>query len=106
VKLKKEKKEQLIAYLKKNKIYVIIILVFIVYIFFFDEFNVIRINSDKHKQKNLEKERIVLQTKIEEDKKKLKILKNDPNAIERLAREQYYLKKDNEEVYVIIDEDK
>jgi cell division protein DivIC len=98
-------KQQLIDLIKKNKIYAAIIFIFLIYMLFFDEFNWIRISRDKHKMKYLQKERVMLESKIEADKKTLKILRSDPNALERLAREQYYLKKENEEVYVIVEEE-
>lgn len=99
-------KQQLIKYAKRNKIYVAIVVIFVVYMLFFDEFNLIRINRDKRKLKYLQKEQVILEKKIESDKKKLEILSSDPDALERLAREEYFLKKENEEVYVIVDEDK
>ncbi len=99
-------KKQLISYLKKHKIYVVIIFIFLIYILLIDEFNLIRISRDKHKLKYLQKEKLILEKKIEDDKKKLEILSTDPDALERLAREQYFLKKDNEEVYVIVEKDK
>ncbi len=98
-------KQQLFNYANRNKIYVAIVVIFVVYMLFFDEFNLIRIARDKHKLKYLQKESILLEKKIEDDKKKLEILRSDPDALERLAREQYYLKKENEEVYVIVEEE-
>ena len=98
-------KQQLFNYANRNKIYVAIVVIFVVYMLFFDEFNLIRIGRDKHKLKYLQKESLLLEKKIEDDKKKLEILRSDPDALERLAREEYYLKKENEEVYVIVEEE-
>ena len=45
-----------------------------------------------------------LQKEIEKDKKLLNELK-DPKALEKYAREKYYMKKENEEVFLIEYED-
>jgi len=45
-----------------------------------------------------------LQNEIEKDKKILKKL-SDSTELEKFAREQYYLKKKNEEIYLIEYED-
>ncbi|MBR2191972.1 MAG: septum formation initiator family protein [Bacteroidaceae bacterium] len=42
--------------------------------------------------------------KFEEDNKKLERLKKDPEAVRRVAREQYFMKTDDEDVFIIEDE--
>ena len=54
--------------------------------------------------KKLEKQKEFLQEEIEKDKKVLDRL-SDPEELEKFAREQYYLKKKNEEIFIIEYED-
>lgn len=39
------------------------------------------------------------------DSKQLKELKKDPKAIEKIARERYFMKSDNEDIYVLSDDE-
>lgn len=41
------------------------------------------------------------ESKIEKSKEDLEGLKNNPDKLERLAREKYYMHKETEDVYVI-----
>lgn len=91
--------------IKKYKLPLGIILFFLIYMLFFDEYNWIRIRKDSHKLKSLKEERVYLLNKIEEDRQQLKIFQTDTDQLERFAREQYLLKKENEKVYIIIEEE-
>ncbi|MCB0445878.1 MAG: septum formation initiator family protein [Gelidibacter sp.] len=59
------------------------------------------LNND---MKDLENEKQYYQKEIEKDKKAIKELSTD-EGIEKLAREKYYMKKDNEDIYIIEYED-
>lgn len=96
-------KQRLLQFVDKNKIYLGIILFFLVWMLFFDEYNWIRIRRDSLKYKALKKESEYLQKKIETDKASLKALKTDTSELEKFAREKYLMKKENEDVYVIIE---
>jgi cell division protein DivIC len=96
-------KQKLLHFVDKNKIYLGIILFFVVWMLFFDEYNWIRIRRDSLKYKALKKESEYLQKKIETDKANLKALKTDTTELEKYAREKYLMKKDNEDVYIIIE---
>jgi len=96
-------KRKLLQFVDKNKIYLGIILFFLVWMLFFDEYNWIRIRRDSLKYKALKKESEYLQKKIETDKASLKALKTDTSELEKFAREKYLMKKENEDVYVIIE---
>ncbi|NNE03451.1 MAG: septum formation initiator family protein [Eudoraea sp.] len=97
--------------LKKKKwfgiatnIYVIVLTAFVVWMVFFDT-NSLMIHLELKKQiKTLEKQQEFLKKEIEKDKKTLEKL-SDPKELEKFAREQYYLKKRNEEIYLIEYED-
>ncbi len=52
---------------------------------------------------NLKREIDKYQQQYDDESKKLRALMNNPSAVEKLAREQYLMKRDNEDVYVIAD---
>ena len=45
-------------------------------------------------------------TEVEKNKKDLNALLNDPKSLEKFAREKYFMRKDNEDVFVIVKEKK
>lgn len=102
---------KLIEKIKKSKwfkitgnIYVLIITIFVVWMLFFDSNSLLNHLELKNEIDNLEKQKKHLQKEIKKDKETIKILKND-QGLEKFAREEYYLKKDNEEIYIIEYED-
>ncbi len=85
----------------RNK-YIITILLFLIWIFLLDSNNlIIRIRKmrELHKLRN-EKEYYV--NKIEEDSRKLMELKTDNDNLEKFAREQYRMKKPDEDLYIVL----
>ena len=97
-------KQQIITFVKRNKIQVGILLFFLVWMLFIDEFNWFRIHRDKSKLKALKEEREYLIDKIETDRNNLQTLQSNTKQLEKFAREQYLLKKENEEIYIILEE--
>jgi cell division protein FtsB len=97
--------------LKKKKwfgvltnIYVLVLTVFVIWMLFFDT-NSLLIHMELKKEiKKLEKQQEFLREEISDDKKVIEKL-SDPKELEKFAREQYYLKKKNEEIYLIEYED-
>jgi cell division protein FtsB len=87
-----------------TNIYVVVLTAFVIWMVFFDT-NSLMIHLELKKQiKTLEKQQEFLRSEIEKDKKTLEKL-SDPKELEKFAREQYYLKKKNEEIYLIEFED-
>lgn len=87
-----------------TNMYVLVLTVFVIWMAFFDT-NSLLIHLELRKEiKKLEKQQEFLKTEIAEDQKVLKRL-SDPEELEKFAREQYYLKKKNEEIYLIEYED-
>ena len=86
---------------KLNNRYVYATLVFLVVIFFIDQFNVfeqIRIHRTLKDQKQQIE---YYEDEISESKEYLNALQNDTATMEKVAREQYMMKRDNEVVYLI-----
>jgi len=96
-------KQRLFHFVDKNKIYVGIVFFFLIWMLFFDEYNWIRIRRDSLKLKALKREAAYLQGKIEADKKRLEALRSNPAELEKYARENYFMKKENEDIYVIVE---
>jgi cell division protein FtsB len=94
--------KKLLPYLK-NK-YIIAILAFVLWLLFFDQNN--WINQIKYKMdlKKLEKDKAFYKEGIKKAEKEFKEIKTNPKTLEKFAREQYLMKKSNEEVFVIVEE--
>ena len=100
--IKKLKKKKWFGIL--TNIYVLVLTAFVVWMLFFDTNSLLIHKELKKEIKNLEKTQDFLRNEIEKDKKIIKKL-SDSNELEKFAREQYYLKKKNEEIYLIEYED-
>lgn len=87
-----------------TNIYILILTVFLIWMVFFDT-NSLLIHRELQREINkLEKQKEFLQSEIEKDKKIIEKL-SDPAELEKFARENYYLKKKGEEIYLIEYED-
>lgn len=82
--------------------YTIAGLIFLVWIAFFDKNSIVEKMQLRSKIGTLEKEKDYYQKKIEEDNRKIKELLSSPDNLEKFAREQYLMKKDNEDIFVIV----
>jgi cell division protein FtsB len=93
--------------LKNNKIFkiltnifVLIFIPFFIWMFFFDENSYLVHRKFNKEIKDLENTISFYHTKIAEDKATIKKL-GDSLQLERFAREQYLMKKENEDIYII-----
>ncbi|MBR4391443.1 MAG: septum formation initiator family protein [Bacteroidales bacterium] len=83
--------------------YVIATVVFVLVIVFFDQFN-LKKQVELHRElKEQEAEIELLETNIALYKDSLRMVTEDPEGMERIAREKYFMKRDNEVVYKISD---
>ncbi|TFG76064.1 MAG: septum formation initiator family protein [Flavobacteriales bacterium] len=100
--LKEIKKKKWFSIL--TNMYVLVLTVFLVWMVFFDT-NSLLIHLELKKEiDKLEKQQEFLKEEIANDKKIIEKL-SDPEELEKFAREHYYLKKKNEEIYLIEFED-
>lgn len=84
--------------------FILISVVFAIWMLFFDTNSFLthwELNKDID---DLEDEKEYYQREIEKDKKEIKKL-SEEEGLEKLAREKYYMKKENEEIYIIEYED-
>ena len=80
--------------------YVLILLIFILWMLFFDENSFLN-QHDLNKEINkLEESTDYYKKEITKDKKDIKDLKH-PDSLEKFAREEYKMKKKNEDIYII-----
>ncbi len=80
--------------------YIAITIAFVIWMLFFDD-NSYLFHKELNTIINEKKAEIELyEAEIEKDKKSIQQLKND-DVLENYARETYYMKKDNEEIYII-----
>ena len=74
---------------------------FIVWISFFDKFNVFQIIKRKQELTQLTERKQHYKKEIEKSKTELLNLRENSINIEKIAREKYLMKKDNEDLYTI-----
>ncbi|KPM31671.1 Septum formation initiator [Croceitalea dokdonensis DOKDO 023] len=83
-----------------TNMYVLVLTLFVIWMAFFDT-NSLLIHLELRKEINkLEEQKKFLQSEIAKDKKILKTLSSE-EELEKFAREKYYMKKDNEEIFLI-----
>lgn len=81
--------------------YFIIVCVFLVWIAFVDDDNLIVKYSQAQAIERLETEKANLEAAIQQDKRKMSELRNNTQSLEKFAREEYYMKKDNEVIFIL-----
>ena len=80
--------------------YVVIIIIFIVWMTFFDENSYLMHQEFNREIDKLESEKEYYDAEILHDKELIEKLK-DTDELERFAREQYKMKRENEDIYII-----
>lgn len=89
----------------KSKYFIVIIL-FLIWMIFFDLKDWRLINARTNKLTELEKSEKHLDNLIKDTRIELNLLKTNAKTIEKYAREKYYMKKDNEDLFIVNPEDK
>ena len=86
----------------KNK-YVAVTLIFLLFFFFLGENNVLVTHQLKRDVAELNKEIDLLEHDIKQDSAEAVSLIGNMEALETYGREHYYMKRDNEDIYIIKD---
>lgn len=81
------------------------VLVFLVWLLIFDQNSLIDRIKYLNTLNEMEDEKQYYLERIDEDSRRLKELKTDQDNLEKFAREQYFMKKENEDVFVIVEEE-
>lgn len=82
--------------------YFIAVLAVAVWVTFFDKDDLFSQYELSKKLNQLRAEEKYYQTEIEKNKHDLNELRTNPSNLEKFAREKYLMKKDNEEIFVIV----
>lgn len=83
--------------------YTITLLLFAVWMIFFDTSSVLNRMKYREKLNGLKQEKHFYQEEIRKDSILSQKLLSDSAAIEKFARENYLMKKENEDVFLVID---
>ena len=86
-------------YIRRHK-YLITVVAFLVIIVFFDENSLIQRAQHRQEINDLTTEIAKYRKQYEEDTERLKELTNSPEALEKIAREKYFMKKPNEDIFI------
>ncbi len=81
--------------------YLLAITAFAIWITFFDESNLFVQRQRTKELNDLNKKIEYYRGQVDQTKQELNDLQNDPVILEKYAREKYFMKKDNEDVFVI-----
>lgn len=84
----------------KNK-YLIAGVAFVVWMFFFDRYDVATQVSFQQEKSKLEEEKAYYTSETEKIEQSIKDVQFNPNEIQRIAREKYKMKKQSEDIYII-----
>jgi len=86
--------------------YFITLLAFVIWMIFFDDNNFINQHRLNNALQKVEQEREFYISEIKRDRQTAFDLESNQNNLERFAREEYLMKRENEDVYIIIEETK
>jgi cell division protein FtsB len=94
---------RILAKIFRNK-YILTLVVFIIWLLVFDRNNLIDRRKYLKALDEMEEQKAYYIEKISHDSARLYELQTDAENLEKFAREQYLMKKDNEEIFVIVDQ--
>lgn len=83
--------------------YLLATAIFIVWILFFDRNDLITQWDRKKELQKLETSKAYYENEIQNTRQELTDLERDTRVIEKFAREKFYLKKANEDVFIVTD---
>lgn len=92
-------KTSVLLFLSRYK-YIIVLVLFLVNIGLWDENSIIHRIEHKREITNLQEEIEKYKATYTSDTEKLHRLQHDPSTIKRIARERYFMKMEDEDVYV------
>ena len=87
-----------IKFLKNS--YVIIIIIFVIWMIFFDSNSILIHNELNNNINDLNNQKEYYKNEIERDNIELNQIKTD-SGLEKYAREKLFMKRDNEEIFII-----
>lgn len=88
----------------KNK-YMLTILIFATWMLFFDRNDIISQIGMRSKLNQMKQDKLYYTEEIEKNKKEMEELMTNPSTLEKFAREKYLMKKDDEDIFVLVYEE-
>ncbi|MCS6990837.1 MAG: septum formation initiator family protein [Chitinophagales bacterium] len=85
----------------RNK-YVVVLLFFAIWMLLLDRYNLISQVRLYHTLKSLERKQAFYEKEIQHLREQKQILLNNPQQLEKVAREQFLMKRPNEDLYIIL----
>ncbi len=85
--------------------YSITAVVFVVWLLFFENIDVVSLYRYRSRLNDLEMEKVKHRKDIDATNQALHELTSNPEMLEKFAREKYFMKKSNEVLYVFAEED-
>lgn len=91
------------GFIRHYKYFITVIVCSVVVVFLYDN-SLIKLVQYELQISELRRDIDKYQAEHEDNTKKLDELKRDPKAIEKIARERYFMKADDEDIYVLSDD--
>ena len=98
---KKEFKEGFLKMVRKK--YVVALVLFFAWIVFFDENSIVSHQKNRERLNELIEQKEYYKERIVADKQKLEDLNSGIEDLEKFAREQYYMSKPDEDVFIVVE---
>jgi len=96
--------EKIKAIFSKLNIYLAATIIFLAWILVFDNHNLIKQHENRKKLNELKADKAYYEMHIKKDKQRLTELKTNKENLEKFAREQYFMKKKNEVIFVVVED--
>lgn len=87
--------------IKKFNFVIVFVVCFIIYSTFFSDYNYFRVLEYDAEIKDLKAQIKECDDSCAVYKQRLKDLNGDPEEVERIVREEYLMKRDNEDLYIV-----
>ncbi|MCS6905747.1 MAG: septum formation initiator family protein [Bacteroidia bacterium] len=82
--------------------YILTFIISIIWMVFFDQYDLRSQYELRQKIKQMEEDKQYYQEQIKIINEEKELLLNDPGALEKFAREQYFMKRDEEDLFIIV----
>lgn len=96
------RKDTRVIKILKNK-YFIAFMIFLIWLMFFDENNLMAHRRNKKRLATLKEQQIYYKEKISADKQKIEELRSGQENLEKYAREQFFMAKPDEDIFIIVE---
>lgn len=86
--------------------YAVVLIVGVLYVGIFDENSLWNHLKNRQRIQELSEEKARYEADFRRDQAQIRELDRNPKAMEKIARERYYMKADNEDIFILSDDDR